>query len=612
MSRFPIRSILVATDLGEGSDELVRSSAALAAVSGAELSVLHVIDLDSPPYGLREDGRIPSLPGRIEEAEGALAEQVRRVVPVGVPVRPRVLSNATHQAITEHAADVGADLIVLGPHRGGGPAGEFLGSTADRVIRTAEVPCLILRGPLSLPLRRVGVPVDFSEPARGALQVALEWSAWLEGTPAADEASGLELSVFYVASTIEAAEPDAPSSEALLQRLGREVEAAAPTDGSPRAKVRLDIRRETSPAAGILSQAREHGFDLLVMGTHGYGNLTRLLIGSVASGVARRAPCPVLLVPPSVVRRAAPARLTERPEARLHRVLLAVDFSEASVAAADWTVRHFIPDAEHLFVHVLDVKEPPAFLGGPTAATAQAIREAEKAADARLREITRDLNAPERIIVRQGQPVGEVSRLATEERVDLIAVGPHARKGLAGWLGSSAESLLGSSPVPVLLGRRLPPGPPTRILAAVDESERAGELLAWARALRERFGAALEVIFAVNVLHFEPAFEPVGHPRLVTEATKKAEASALRWLRERTVEAGLAEEEVRLRVASGEPGSLILEVAERSGAELIVMGSRGAGTAGRLLLGSVARTVLRDAPCPVFVVGDPARTRGRG
>lgn len=53
---------------------------------------------------------------------------------------------------------------------------------------------------------------------------------------------------------------------------------------------------EGDPAAVILHFAREHHADLVVMGTHGRTGLGRLLMGSVAEQVVRRAPCPVLTV----------------------------------------------------------------------------------------------------------------------------------------------------------------------------------------------------------------------------------------------------------------------------------------------------------------------------
>lgn len=52
-----------------------------------------------------------------------------------------------------------------------------------------------------------------------------------------------------------------------------------------------------SPAAEIVDYARQHGADLIAMGTHGYGPVRRFLLGSVADRVVREASCPVLLFP---------------------------------------------------------------------------------------------------------------------------------------------------------------------------------------------------------------------------------------------------------------------------------------------------------------------------
>lgn len=51
-----------------------------------------------------------------------------------------------------------------------------------------------------------------------------------------------------------------------------------------------------NPADELVSYAKEKGIDLVVMGTHGRTGLNRLLMGSVAEGVVRRSPCPVLTI----------------------------------------------------------------------------------------------------------------------------------------------------------------------------------------------------------------------------------------------------------------------------------------------------------------------------
>ncbi len=53
------------------------------------------------------------------------------------------------------------------------------------------------------------------------------------------------------------------------------------------------------PDREIVRYARDHGADLLVVGTHGYGPFKRLILGSVVDRVLRQAPCAILAVPPA-------------------------------------------------------------------------------------------------------------------------------------------------------------------------------------------------------------------------------------------------------------------------------------------------------------------------
>jgi len=79
-----------------------------------------------------------------------------------------------------------------------------------------------------------------------------------------------------------------PSSERILEML----EQVRPTDPSVPFTHRLTIG---DPAGEIVRIAREERADMIVLGTHGRTGMTRLLMGSVAEAVVRRAPCPVLV-----------------------------------------------------------------------------------------------------------------------------------------------------------------------------------------------------------------------------------------------------------------------------------------------------------------------------
>lgn len=68
---------------------------------------------------------------------------------------------------------------------------------------------------------------------------------------------------------------------------------------------------------------------------------------------------------------------------------------------------------------------------------------------------------------------------------------------------------------------------------------------------------------------------------------------------------------VSFLVWTGDPGESIVSAAEAENIDLVVVGTHGRGTIGRLLLGSVSEHVVRNAPCPVLVVRPASRGSDR-
>lgn len=295
-----LRNILVATDLTETSDEVIRTAAALASLTDATLHVLHAFDLQLLPYVDQKPSEV-GFADRIAQAEIELDRQISRTVPSDVVIATRLVEMfVAHRAILDHARAVKADLVVLGPHRRRSRGDAILGSTADHVVRTAEMPCLIARGPLTLPLRRVVAPVDLSKPAIGALEVGLGWAHAFR--PHGDDVDvGPAFTVLHVVPRAFGT-AEFPFDRAMIgPELHEAVEGAV---GRVPGAETLDVREEVCwgdvPAREILKAADREEADLVVMGTHGHGAVRRALLGSVATAVARDATCPVLLVPPAL------------------------------------------------------------------------------------------------------------------------------------------------------------------------------------------------------------------------------------------------------------------------------------------------------------------------
>jgi nucleotide-binding universal stress UspA family protein len=305
----PTRSILAATDLTESSEPVLRAAASLCALTGATLHVIHAFDFPPSPY-MGQVGEIATFQGRIAQCEDDLRAQVARVVPAGIAVaEPRVEIYVAHRAIADYAREIGAELVVIGPHARRNVEIGFLGGTADRLLRTLEVPCLVVRDHLRFPLRHVLVPMDLSEWARAALDVAIAWGSGLAAHREDLALPDTALTVLHVAPKILYG-PGMPFDRAEVLPGWNEALAQAQEEAA-NVEVRESIVWGDSPGGEIVAYAEHQKADLIVMSTHGFGAVKRALVGGTAHAVAERAPCPVLMVPPRMwvedVRAAAPA-----------------------------------------------------------------------------------------------------------------------------------------------------------------------------------------------------------------------------------------------------------------------------------------------------------------
>ncbi len=208
-----------------------------------------------------------------------------------------VVEGVAHRVLIAAARKAGAGLIVVGATDSGPYAAELLGTTADRVLRKAICPVLLVRGALRVPPRSVLAPVDLSELSGDSFRCGLHLLAQLGKGQETDirvvyALSFLEVLALRQRETRELSSADAERLSAEdLHRFVLESGAPAPLHLSDELLLG-EARFE------ILEEIRKHPVDLVMLGTHGRGGLDRLILGSVASTIARKAPVSVLLISP--------------------------------------------------------------------------------------------------------------------------------------------------------------------------------------------------------------------------------------------------------------------------------------------------------------------------
>lgn len=293
---------------------------------------------------------------------------------------------------------------------------------------------------------------------------------------------------------------------------------------------------------------------------------------------------------------------------RLDRVTIGVDFSPASRGAATWAARLFT-DSELFLVHVLEVPEPPAFLREWLAPSASMLDAARQSATAQLEELRTALHAEHLTTeVRMGRPAEELAASAREHGTDLVVVARHgANLGPPRRLGSTADRLVRCSPAPVLLATSVRGTVVRRLLVAIDDASTTPRVLDYARRLARRLDAGITALHVLSpaILHRVRGVSALHGSELSREDIQNEFRSlADRWIA-RLIDGGIERGRVDTAIAFGDAAREILATADRIDADMIVMGSRGAGAIRRALLGSVVSEVLRDASRPVLVALEP-------
>lgn len=206
------------------------------------------------------------------------------------------------------------------------------------------------------------------------------------------------------------------------------------------------------------------------------------------------------------------------------------------------------------------------------------------------------------LITRTGPPGEVVAGVASERHAELIVVGTHGHTGISRFLlGSVATAVLRHAPCDVLVCRGTSgPSPFLRPLVAMDFSPAACRALAHAADLTPA-GTAIEVVHAWQLPAGSWGATLLGQARFPWSTVRDAVVSAAQAQADKLVAANTSGHPLHVELIQGPPASVLTHAAEKGGHDLIAIGTHGHRGFRRLLLGSVAESVIRHAPCSVLV-----------
>lgn len=206
-------------------------------------------------------------------------------------------------------------------------------------------------------------------------------------------------------------------------------------------------------------------------------------------------------------------------------------------------------------------------------------------------------------VKRRGVSASDVILSYAEEiDADLIVVGTHGRKGAARlFMGSVAEAVTRQASCPVLTvhadARSVKEESVKTILVPVDFSETSKLAIRYAEQLGHLYHAGIELLHVTEEIPYPYFYLPTESDYLLDRMNRSREALA-----KLASESFTGDIRHVTSVRSGRVATEILDHAREQDSGLLVIGTHGLGALERLVMGSTAEQVIREAPCPVFVV----------
>jgi nucleotide-binding universal stress UspA family protein len=282
---------------------------------------------------------------------------------------------------------------------------------------------------------------------------------------------------------------------------------------------------------------------------------------------------------------------------RIQRILCPVDFSPASLRAAQYAIELAQRYAAQL--HLLHIVSPILYTAELHPYTVSEVIDSLKRQSVRdMKRLERRARAADVTVygdIRTGDIRHEIDSAIRATKADIVVMGSHGRRGLKKWfLGSVTEGMLRRSPVPVITlrgsnkSRTISTAP--RILVTTDFSKGTGNALDYALSIADATGARvtfLHVLEEMRALTSEK-YREKAQERITRELLKLVPLDARSRL--------------DIQVEAGTPSHLILRTLKKEKIDLLVMNTHGKGIVDRVILGSTSERVVRAADCAVMLI----------
>lgn len=272
------RSILVPTDFSDCSAVAYSYASMLAEKTGATIHLLHILDIPTPsPSASGHKGTLKDTHFMMEmmKLTKARMNKVRNLKPfLNADVREMIEIGSVPDMILKAVKKLNVNMIVMGTHGTSGMQEKFIGTNAERIVRSVNVPVLSVKHAVKNPkLDTIVFATDFSQEAEDVLPAVSSVAELLKAR--------LILTKIVTMGKFETTEQTERQIE--LFRANNKI-----------FEYSTSVYYADSKEEGVRKYADSAGADMIALGTHGRHGLSHLFYGSVAEDVVTHASLPVL------------------------------------------------------------------------------------------------------------------------------------------------------------------------------------------------------------------------------------------------------------------------------------------------------------------------------
>ena len=269
-----MKKIIVLTDFSNQSEQALKAAADLAKKHKVELLVVHMLELNQAIITSPDGMYIEQTVFLVKLAEKNLKEFLEKPYLEGVTVTPVIKHYKVFSELNVMAKEHDADLIVMGSNGASGFEEMFIGSNAEKVVRNATVPVLVIKGEITnLSLDRFVFACDFNDDNLPAFQKAKEFAEML----------GANMEVVFINTPND----EFVSNRDAYQKINKFLTKANSAQ-------QVEIYNDYSVEQGIINYGKTILADAIAIPTHGRKGISHMFNGSIGEDVVNHSRIPVI------------------------------------------------------------------------------------------------------------------------------------------------------------------------------------------------------------------------------------------------------------------------------------------------------------------------------